>query len=112
MFFLQTAHLFRRVLLCIALLCSFSTNDPWLKFDCFLFFPHDLCTHAAYETAHETATTQRARDNPTASVLFFGSARAKDREGWEKAVAKAEEELAAATDDESRKVRCSLRRRK
>jgi len=39
-----------------------------------------------------------------ASVLFFGSARAKDREGWEKAVAKAEEELAAATDDESRKV--------
>lgn len=40
----------------------------------------------------------------TASVLFFGSARAKDREGWEEAVAKAEEELAAATDDESRKV--------
>lgn len=43
----------------------------------------------------------------TASVLFFGSARAKDREGWEKAVAKAEEELAAATDDESRKVQQS-----
>lgn len=39
-----------------------------------------------------------------ASVLFFGSARAKDREGWELKVAEAEAEVAAATDDESRKV--------
>ena len=37
-------------------------------------------------------------------MLFFGSARAKDREGWEAAVAKAEAEVVAATDDESRKV--------
>lgn len=40
----------------------------------------------------------------TASVLFFGSARAKDREGWELKVAEAEAEVEAATDDESRKV--------
>lgn len=40
----------------------------------------------------------------TASVLFFGSARAKDREGWEKQVAKAEAEMAEANDDESREV--------
>lgn len=39
-----------------------------------------------------------------ASVLFFGSARAKDREGWELKVAEAEAEVAAATDDESRKA--------
>ncbi|CAM9340775.1 unnamed protein product [Ectocarpus sp. 12 AP-2014] len=50
-------------------------------------------------------TLLRLKENKIkASVLFFGSARAKDREGWEKAVAKAEEELAAATDDESRKA--------
>eukprot|EP00903_Cladosiphon_okamuranus_P014367 g13338.t2 len=50
-------------------------------------------------------TLLRLKENKIkASVLFFGSARAKDHEGWEKAVAKAEEELAAATDDESRKA--------
>lgn len=40
----------------------------------------------------------------TASVLFFGSARAKDREGWEKQMLKAEAEMAEANDEESRKV--------
>eukprot|EP00904_Undaria_pinnatifida_P014160 jgi/Undpi1/9875/HiC_scaffold_28.g12329.m1 len=50
-------------------------------------------------------TLLRLKDNKIkASVLFFGSARAKDREGWEAAVAKAEAEVVAATDDESRKV--------
>lgn len=44
---------------------------------------------------------------PEASVLFFGSARAKDREGWQKELAKAEAAVAAAPDEESREV-CAL----
>lgn len=37
-------------------------------------------------------------------MLFVGTARAKDQEGWEMQMAKAKAEVAEATDDESRKV--------
>lgn len=45
----------------------------------------------------------------TASVLFFGSARAKDEEGWQKEMDKAQAAVDAATDDVSRKVEVELK---
>lgn len=38
-------------------------------------------------------------------MLFFGSARAKNRETWEAEVAKAEAAVSAAADDQGRQVR-------
>ncbi|CAM9736169.1 unnamed protein product, partial [Discosporangium mesarthrocarpum] len=68
------------------------------------FINSDSARHIRIMCEYEETMLRLKRNKIRATVLFFGSARAKDREGWEVEMAKAREEIAEAKDDDSRKA--------
>ncbi|CAM9241410.1 unnamed protein product [Choristocarpus tenellus] len=68
------------------------------------FINSDQARHIRIMCEYEETMIRLKKNNIKASVLFFGSARAKNGEEWEAEVAKAKAEVAAAADDDSLKA--------